>query len=104
MPKPLLWLLLLAASLNAIQAEEFVDVDRKSRSDPDFSHIIDEPNHVGEIGDKVNVSVAARHFSLIRKKYWRINRSMVQIDDWLMYAYIYKLSLMTSNERPYVLE
>ena len=69
MPKPLLWLLLLAASLNAIQAEEFVDVDRKSRSDPDFSHIIDEPNHVGEIGDKVNVSVVARHFSSIRKKY-----------------------------------
>ena len=30
--------------------------ERKSRSDPDFVSDVEQPNHVGEIGDRITVS------------------------------------------------
>ena len=56
MTKRLLRPLLLAVVLHSALGENVAEADRKSRSDPDFSQIIDEPNHVEQIGDKVNVS------------------------------------------------
>jgi len=49
-------MVLLVSATGGLAAAAGSSFERKSRSDPDFVSDVEQPNHVGEIGDRITVS------------------------------------------------